>query len=150
MKKLLLPCLALSLSFFISCGNAGGDSLKAKVDSLYDQVLKGHDAGMARMGKLTDLRSRTQRAIDSIDRLPAQAKEGLSAFRAQLENAAGELSRAEISMNQWMKEINFDTLQSDIKDRIDYLTSENEKVTRVKEAITGSIQKADSLLKSRF
>ena len=49
-----------------------------------------------------------------------------------------------------MEEFNMDSAVNDAKQRIDYLGSEKLKVTKVKEAILNSLQKADSLIKDKF
>jgi hypothetical protein len=53
-------------------------------------------------------------------------------------------------MNKWMEEFNMDSALNNAEERIDYLGSEKLKVSKVKEAILGSLQKADSILKEKF
>ena len=53
-------------------------------------------------------------------------------------------------MDRWMKEMNWDSASNNIEKRINYLTEENQKVTKVKESILNSLQNADSVLRSKF
>ena len=68
----------------------------------------------------------------------------------KLDSLQKELSYAEFAMNKWMEEFNMDSALNNAKERIDYLHSEKLKVTKVKESILSSLQKADSLIKAKF
>jgi hypothetical protein len=43
-----------------------------------------------------------------------------------------------------------DSALNNTEERINYLTTENIKVSKVKDAVLSSLQKADSVLKSKF
>ena len=68
----------------------------------------------------------------------------------KLDSLKSDLSYAEFAMNKWMDEFNVDSAIDDAKERIKYLEEERLKVTKVKEAILSSLQKADSLLKVKI
>ncbi|MDF2386629.1 hypothetical protein JMG10_34530 [Nostoc ellipsosporum NOK] len=151
MYKLFFAALLIVTVAFVACGaDDAAKDLKARSEALYDSMIKGHDVGMAKMRALTNARNRTKQMIDSLDKLPAQAKEAAADLRARLAGLGDELAAAEKGMNDWMSQINFDTLADDLKGKVRYYTSENEKTTKIKHDILGSLAKADSLLKERF
>ena len=132
-------------------GNHGpGKKAKTEADSLMDRVMEGHDIGMAKMGKLTRAEQTTRRLLDSISQLPEKARRSAEPLRARLDSLQKELSYAEMAMNKWMDEFNMDSAIHEAKARIEYLKNEELKVDKVKEAILGSLQKADSVLKEKF
>ena len=49
-----------------------------------------------------------------------------------------------------MVEYKEDSLMTNVEERVKYLSSEQLKVTKVKEAILSGLQKADSLIKGKF
>jgi Zn-dependent M32 family carboxypeptidase len=133
----------------VSCGN--NETAKARprtlTDSLFKEVMDGHDVGMAKMRKLTQAQQQTQVIIDSISKLPAKAKQAAAPYLAQLDSLKKKLEYAEFAMNKWMDEINIDSANDDTQKRVKYLTEERDKVNKVKEVILSSLAKADSLLK---
>lgn len=154
MKKIILPLLVLATLIFISCNNTNeskGKSPEAQTaDTLFKEVMGGHDIGMAKMGRLTRAEQATRRLLDSIQNLPAKARQAAEPLRAKLDSLQKDLSNAEIAMNEWMNEFNMDSALNNIDQRIEYLQSEKIKVSKVKEAILGGLEKADSVLKSKF
>jgi len=152
MKKIILPLALVAAISITACNNNSGEdpSLKARADSLYEQLMDGHDAGMAKMKSLDKWKVKVNAAIDSIDKLPAKAKESLSGYRGQLDSLRNDLDYAETAMDKWMQEIRIDTLQSNVKERINYYANENEKVQKVKDAILGSLKKAETVVREKF
>lgn len=150
MNKLFFAALLIAIAGFVACNNGNNAELEAKVKSLSDSVMKGHNVGMAKYEKLKNVRARTQEIIDSIDKLPAQAKEAAAGLRGRLVSLTNELSDAKQGMDQWMAEIRFDSLNDNIHEKIRYYTVESEKAKQVSNAILNSLQKADSLLKTKF
>jgi hypothetical protein len=148
MIKLLTTVLVFALLIFASCSNDQGTALKEKTlaDSLMEQVMDGHNIAMAKMGKLTRLEQQTRHLIDSIEKLPAKAQEAAAPYKTKLDSLQKDLSYAEFAMNKWMNEFSMDTLSSDVEQKVKYLESEKGKVNKVKDAILGSIQKADSII----
>jgi hypothetical protein len=119
--------------------------LKTKEDSLYHDVMQGHDIGMAKMGKLRKYLGQIQHSLDSLQKLPAKSID--AKYQQALVDLQEDLNYADYSMNTWMEEFKVDSATGNPDLRVKYLQHEKEKVTKVKESILGSLQRADSLLK---
>lgn len=119
--------------------------LKTKEDSLYHDVMKGHDAGMAKVGKLRKNINETQHRLDSLARLPA--KKINTAYKQSLIDLQTALNNANNEMNSWMDSFKVDSASNNTELRIKYLQGEKDKVTVVKEHIFSALQQADSVLK---
>lgn len=104
------------------------------------QVMAGHDAGMARMGKISTSIKKLERILDS---------SGIQINRSAYRQAIADLRQAETSMNLWMHEFSLDTLANESEKRAIYLENEIIKVGIVKRQIASSLQKADSLLQKQ-
>lgn len=117
--------------------------LNTKEDSLLQEVMDGHDAGMARMGKLSKYQKRVLQAIDSVNKRPSTKRD--QDYLNQLLKLKEELSYAENSMNVWMEGFKMDSAKENTQLRLQYLAKEREKITKVKAAILSSLVKADSL-----
>jgi hypothetical protein len=156
MKKFVFVLSIVLSAAVIGCNNSGTannevkDPQKAEADSLEKEVMDGHDVGMAKMSKMSKLKQEAQRLIDSIDKLPAKAREAAAPYKSKLESLANDLKEAGASMNKWMKEFQYDSAKDNLEQRIKYLTDEKSRVGKVKAAILESLQKADSVLKSKF
>lgn len=150
MKKIsLLPLCAFLL--LLSCNDnktndAGTGDNKAIVDSLFQEVMKGHNIGMAKIHTLEKAEAEASRILDSISKLPAKAQEAAAPLKTRLESLDSELKSAIDAMNEWMAKFNYDSAKNDLDQRIKYLSDEKLRVNKVKEAILGSLQKADSLI----
>ena len=125
-------------------------SKEAIADSLYDDVMDGHNVGMARFVTLQKARAEANRLIDSLQKLPAQAKQAAAPYKARLDSLVADLQYAEDAMNKWMDNFNLDSAKNDIEKRIQYLADEKVRVNKVRDAILESLQSADTLIKSRF
>lgn len=132
-----------------ACGSSGtsADPLKAKADSLYKAVIKGHDIAMPPSMRIPDLQKKAQHLVDSLATLKGKAAEASASLKAKLEELVNELDYADNAMTKWMAEINWDSASNNLQQRVDYLTNEQLKVNKVKEAVLNSIAKADSLLR---
>ena len=152
MKKLAFCTMILPVIFAMACGNDGEQTKRSttQVDSLLDDVLEGHNIGMSKMFKLTKAEQTTTRLLDSIAKLPGKSRQAAEPLKAKLDSLKNDLSYAEFAMNKWMDEFNVDSAIDNAKERIKYLEEEKLKVTKVKEAILRSLQKADSLLKVKI
>lgn len=155
MKKILFLLSIIFSVLIISCNNnAEQDDPEAKAnpqaDSLMADVMDGHDDGMAKMGKIRSMRAEISRLIDSIQTLPAKAKDAAGPLRSRLDSIAADLSNAETAMDKWMTEFDMDSAKNNAEKRIQYLLDEKIKVSKVKEAISNGLRKADSVLKARF
>jgi len=131
-------------------GHGKNNGPRTQVDSLIESVDEDHIIGMSKMGRLTRAEQTTRRLLDSIAKLPARARQAAEPFTVKLETLQKELSDAESAMDKWMVEYREDSLQNNVEERIEYLSSEKLKVTKVKEAILSGLQKADSLIKGKF
>ncbi|HEY6064351.1 MAG TPA: hypothetical protein VIV35_12120, partial [Chitinophagaceae bacterium] len=88
--------------------------------------------------------------LDSIARLPSKAQPSLEIMRAKLNEATEELGDAYKLMDDWMSEMNLDSAVNNVELRIQYLTGEKMKGSKITELINNSLQKADSLIKTKF
>ena len=158
MKKSIFYFAVLVMISVVGCNDAANEHTghgkenapKTEADSLMNDVMDGHNIGMAKMGKLTRAEQTTRRLLDSIAKLPSKARQAAEPLKTKLDSLQKDLSYAEFAMNKWMEEFNMDSAVNNAKQRIDYLGSEKLKVTKVKEAILNSLQKADSLIKDKF
>lgn len=158
MKKIIY-ILPIALVFAVAaCNNdkdepgveATGKTMEQQADSLWEQVMEGHDIGMAKMTRLEKAQEAVQHAIDSIGKLPSAAKSAAASLKSDLDSLQKDLRYASFAMDKWMEEFNADIKNKAADVRIKYLNEENLKVSKVKEAILGSLGKADSLLKTKF
>lgn len=115
--------------------------LKTRGDSLYHEVMEGHDVGMSKMGQLSRNIKQVKASIDSLSKLKSPDQQKLVVLRS----IAADLNQAEYSMNRWMEEFKIDSAKNNETVRLTYLESERDKVARVKERILGSLKRADSL-----
>lgn len=151
MKKLFLLLIAV-LMLATACNNSAEDKkpTRTKADTLYDEVMDGHDAGMGKMGRLTKAEQEATRLIDSIGKLPAKAQQLAAPYKTKLDNLLSDLKNAESSMDEWMKEFNLDSATNNVAERLSYLEIQKGKVSKVKDQIATSLQNADSVLKKNF
>jgi hypothetical protein len=119
--------------------------LKTKEDSLYHDVMQGHDIGMAKMGKLRKQLKQVQHELDSMKKL-SPARIDLKHQQALI-GLQEDLNYADHAMFKWMEEFEVDSAKSDKEKRLAYLESEKLKVGKVRDNILMSLQRADSLLK---
>ncbi|MBI5370754.1 MAG: viral A-type inclusion protein [Sphingobacteriales bacterium] len=156
-KKILLPLLAVSL--VMACNNEGkekhdehgskNETAKTPADSLYEEVMSGHDEVMPKMGKVRGAQARAKALLDSIARLPVKAQDAAAGLKKDLESLVSELNNADFSMDKWMTEFKMDSAENDPGLRLKYLAGEKEKVMKVKEAVLSGLARADSLLKAK-
>jgi hypothetical protein len=153
---LRLMIALVSLGLFMACNNgassaettdhkSGPPAPKTKEDSLFHEVMEGHDAGMAKVGKLRGNIKETERRLDSVGKLPA--KQVNAAYKQSLTNLQAALTKADSEMNNWMTAFKVDTLQDNKELRIKYLEEEKAKVAVVKELIFSALNQADSVLR---
>jgi len=149
--KHFLIIIAIAI-LFIGCNNTESgssvshDQPKTHEDSLFKDVMDGHDFAMAKMNRIPALQKQVQQATDSISKLPEKLKKAATGYKVQLDSLSEKLKYADFSMNKWMEEFNYDTATKGTN-RGAYLESENKKIAGVKEAMLSALQKADSLFK---
>ena len=151
MKKNIFLLAAFIFSFLISCNNSEKktDPLQAQADSLQKEVLAGHDIAMPKSRKIPALQKQIQQMIDSISNLSPKGVPVNASYKMELENLFNNLSSADSTMNKWMDEFNLDYFNTNVEQRIKYLSGEKIKIDKVKEAVLNSLQMADSLLKKK-
>jgi len=149
-----LFCAALLFFLFSACASdAGNDEgnrkngytpeLNNKEDSLFHEVMEGHDEAMAKMGKLAGDRKKIDQRIDSLAKAPQGAnKKSIP----ELTSISSALREAENRMNDWMEKFNIDSAADNEEVRLPYLESEKSKVYQVRDDIFAALQKADSAL----
>jgi hypothetical protein len=115
---------------------------KTLEDSLFQDIMDGHDAAMAKMGKLVSYRKKALQKVDSLQKSKA-AQAWVDTFSALSAN----LASAEQNMNVWMEGFILDSAKEDLNRRVAYLESEKKKVEKVKNQVLGVIARADSLLR---
>ena len=147
--------LALSLGL-ASCGNNGNDPSQedrkdgysekpaSPEDSLFHEVMEGHDSAMAKMGKLSGAIKAVRLRRDSLVRVGARSGNSDLITATNLEK---ELTLSETAMNDWMEHFNVDSATDNEAVRLKYLESEIGKVNKVKDQMFSALGKADSLLK---
>ena len=155
MSKFFLSLGIVLMTGMMACNNDGKDkgsskALKAKADSLYNQVLNEHEEGMKGWMNIEGRQKQIKTLLDSIAKLPSTAQQSLNVLKAKLNEATAELSDAYKLMDDWMTEMNLDSAVNNIELRIQYLTGEKMKGSKITELINNSLQKADSLLKAKF
>ncbi len=149
MKLLQLLCFPF---LYAACNNStnNNQTVKTHADSLMDEVMKDHNIGMAKMSKLNEAKNAVQRALDSISMLSTYHQQKNPAhYKMQLDSAFNRLTYADYAMEKWMNEFNMDSSLNNEEERIKYLESEKIKISKVKDAMISSLQKADSLLKEK-
>lgn len=118
---------------------------KTKEDSLYKEVMDGHNIGMARIGRVKKAITETQQQLDSLNKL---SKNKIDPNHQQaLIDLQEDLNYADYAMFKWMEEFKIDSAKGNVELRIRYLESEKDKVNKVKDAILNALKRADSLLK---
>jgi len=125
------------------CTNGYTPILKTSEDTLFHEVMKGHDTGMAKMGKISKYIKQSEQVIDSLKKLPSNPinRDKIS----QYENLKVQLQEADDDMFEWMKNFKADTLEGK-PERIGYLKKEKIRVEKVKMKIFEAIAVGDSLL----
>jgi hypothetical protein len=138
--------LIVFIFLLIACNNSGSSkSQKSSSDSLMDEVMEGHNIGMAKMSKINTAKNKIQHMLDSIASLPSNLQKNSTQYRMQLDSVFNRLTVADYNMEKWMTEFNMDSLKDNEQKRIEYLESEKIKISSVNNALIISLQKADSL-----
>ena len=119
--------------------------LKTREDSLFHEVMKGHDAGMAVLGKLRGKIKETTSQLDSLNKLSAKKVD--ATYKQALTSIHTDLTNADTEMDNWMQKFKLDSVADNKELRIKYLEGERDKVSAVKEHIFSALERADSLLK---
>lgn len=149
-SRFSLVCMAAMA--FVACNNETESPvrkdgftkvLKTKEDSLYSDVMEGHDIGMAKMQKISKYHADVKDKLDSLSKLPASKVD--KNYQQALTALDEDLNYADVAMHTWMVEFKTDSPALNTNERVQYLESEKRKVEKVKLAILSSLQRADSL-----
>lgn len=152
--KTILAC-ALVFSLF-GCGSTEPEQerkdgytpiLETREDSLFHDVMEGHDKGMAKMGKLMRYQRFTRRAMDSLNQLPKGNIDPALIDRYSL--MLQQFVQADDAMNQWMGSFKADTLKDNIPARERYLLMEKLKVEQVRDLILDAEKVGDSAFRQK-
>ena len=151
MKQFLIAIVVLYLS---GCKNESTEQdnrkdgftpvLKTRQDSLYHEVMQGHDIGMAKMSALRKYQRQVKDQLDSMRIVPPQKLN--QQYQQAMIDLLEELNYADYAMFKWMEEFKVDSAADNEQKRLAYLESEKPKVEMVKHNILNSLRRADSLL----
>jgi predicted RNase H-like nuclease (RuvC/YqgF family) len=158
MKKIILALPALLFILFAACNNdVQTNSQESKVDSLANEVEDVHNIVMPKSMKIPNLRKEISRITDSINKLAPKQRQAAASYLSKLDSLDKELGYAYDSMENWMKsfgekldEFNRDSTKVTAEQKIQYYTQEKINIDKIKEAVLDNVQKADSLLRSKF
>jgi len=142
--------ITVAIMFLVGCNNSTRSKepvVTSVTDSLFDEVMNGHDAAMGKTNRISSLQKLVQHAIDSLDKLPSKMKHGSETYKARLDSLSVMLGVASADMDKWMQEFNMDSAKNNQELRAKYLESEKEKIFKVREKMTDALKMADSLLK---
>jgi hypothetical protein len=139
--------LLATIFFAIACNENGSKQaeLKAQADSLFKIVMRGHDAGMANMSKLSRKITQVQHELDSLAQLSSSKID--TVYRGRLLTLKEDLGYAEMGMNKWMEDFEVYKYKDSFDLRVKYLESERDKVAIIRDSILNSLRRADSLIK---
>lgn len=142
-----------SVALMVSCSSPGDKPmdrkdgytpvLETREDTLFHEVMDGHDVAMAKMGKISRYAKRSRVILDSLRQLPNEQQDPL--VIKTYEDMLQRLVVAENAMFQWMGEFKADTLKTDNDKRISYLESEKQKVNTMSRLVLETVSAGDSL-----
>ncbi|NOT49997.1 MAG: hypothetical protein HOP10_01810 [Chitinophagaceae bacterium] len=154
MKRIVIVLSGLLLIAFTACKSSdkksGDNDLKATADSLYKNINAIHGKGMADYMKIEKKQEAIKSLLDSIAKLPSNAKTAAEPLKTKLNETMDALTKAYDDMYNWMPTLNMDSAQNDLQKRVDYFTKEKLNAENINQALSNSLQKADSLLKAKF
>jgi len=160
MKKIILALPSLLFMVLVACNNnntQANNSQESKADSLAKEVEEVHNVVMPKSMKIPNLRKEIGRITDSIKKLPPKARDAAAPYLAKLDAIDKDLGSAYDRMEDWMKsfgdkldEFSSDSTKVTVEQKIQYYTQEKINIDKIKEAVLGNVQKADSLLRSKF
>ena len=152
MKYFLISLLILA--GVTSCNNeskksttTSTDSTKLQADTLMTEVMDGHDAGMAKYGKLNAMEKKVKGILDSLGKVKDKSADFM---RARMDSLLSEIKSAKQGMDTWMETFNMDSAVNDLGQRIRYLRDEKIKVNKVRDDILNVLRKTDSLVRDKL
>lgn len=150
MKYRNLSFSILMCMLIIACKEKPHNAMKeapaTQADILQKEVIDAHDIAMAKMMKVENYTQQLQNMSDSLNKLFPRQQTPMKMPISDIDSAIKQLNYADVAMNKWMNEFNLDSNRNDEKLRIQYLTSEKEKVTKMKDAVLSSLTYAEAIL----
>jgi hypothetical protein len=150
MKPVILILLAFFTSFCFGCMDneheeeAGSKNASTDpVETVFQEVMKGHDAGMAKVGRLRKSSAQLGKQIDSLNKIGSKN----SIRVASIKRVKDSLDAADAAMFIWMEGFKADTLTDVPDQRMRYLEKQKASVHIVHERIMNSLRLYDSLHK---
>lgn len=146
MKRLGYAIIVCSIWLLASCG--GGNKAaeqKKQQDDLAKEVIAIHDEVMPKMGELISLRKKVRQTSDS---LTVKAGEGFEQKAAEAAEIITALEAADQGMMDWMHEYNGGQGLYEHDAIMEYLQAEKEKITKVKQDMNGSMDRAKQFLEN--
>lgn len=110
-------------------------------DSLYHEVMKGHDSAMKDIGPLVRYKELVKKQRDSLTALKTKNPDLLKVLAV----VSDSLDNAETLMNTWMQEFDPEKTGKTEKEKVVFFTLEKEKVDTIKVRMTRSIQQAKTV-----
>ena len=144
MKKILTVLIVAGSVTIISCGGGDknhdhsghkNDEPKTATDSLYSEVMAGHDEVMPKMDEIMKLKRELQEQIANTPDMVIERKE-------QLEKMISNLDSASTAMMNWMHEFNPLPDTTEQEKAREYLEGEMERIRNVKTLMLETIEKA--------
>lgn len=114
---------------------------RSKSDSIYREVMAGHDLAMKKMGTIARYSTLIQQYKDSLAKTGSKNMPAKSA----LDSALQGLTAADEAMNKWMVEFDPDKAGADEPAKLIYYTNEKEKITEVEKKMDSSIAVAQKI-----
>ncbi|PWU04693.1 MAG: hypothetical protein C5B52_01040 [Bacteroidetes bacterium] len=149
MKTIIIFSIFIFLFGCTGAGNhEGHDNMsnvpKSKSDSLYKEVMNGHNEAMAKFGELERYQTLLKKQKDSVSAIKNKSAVN-SSIQNTLDSALLELQNAESAMNAWMDGFDPDKAGKTEEEKINYYNNEKEKVSKVQGQINQSLAKAKEL-----
>lgn len=139
--------LIIGVMIVLSCNNSSSSGSserehnasipKTLSDTLYKEVMEGHDIGMAKMGEIARYQKLVEQKRDSLQTI--NSKKDLQIL---LDSVLWDLSAAEEWMSRWMQDFEPDKAGSTETEKISFYRNEKEKIDTVNALIFRSIERA--------
>ncbi len=145
MRNSVYALLAGWMLVLASCGGNKAEEQKKQQEGLAKEVIAVHDEVMPKMGELMSLKKKVKAKADAWAAAPA---EGTDAKTAEAEEIVASLEAADKGMMDWMHEYNGGQGLYDHEAIMEYLRGEMEKISKVKEDMLSSMERAKAFLEA--
>jgi hypothetical protein len=147
-----LPIILFAIFLLTACSKSGEHSSHEQQDgllvgdspneALYNQVMEIHDEVMPRMEDLYTLKKDLQNQIANTPDMVVERKQ-------QLEKVISNLDSANSAMMDWMHKFNPLPDSVDQEQAREYLESEMERIRKVRDLMTETIENAEAEVKNK-